>query len=91
LTSSQTSLASARSLAYLAGDSGIRVNAICPDLVGTPLALAMGEEVMAGSRASQSVLTPEEVAAWVVRIIEDASRAGAILEITKAEGDTYAE
>jgi len=48
-----------RSLASLAGDSGIRVNAICPALVDTPLALAMGEEVIAGLRASQSVLTPK--------------------------------
>lgn len=80
-----------RSLGYLAGDSGIRVNAICPELVDTPLALAMGEEVMAGLRASQSVLTPEEIAEWVVRFVEDDSRAGAILQITMAEGGTYVE
>jgi 15-hydroxyprostaglandin dehydrogenase (NAD) len=80
-----------RSLASLAGDPCIRVNAICPELVDTPLALAMGEEVMAELRASQSVLTPEEVAEWVVRLVEDDSRAGAILQITKAEGGTYVE
>jgi NAD(P)-dependent dehydrogenase (short-subunit alcohol dehydrogenase family) len=72
----------------------IRVNAICPELVDTPLGLAMGgkvmtEEVMAGLRVSQSVLTPEEIADWVVRVIADDSRAGAILEITKAAGGTY--
>jgi len=80
-----------RSLASLAGDCGIRVNAICPELVDTPLALAMGEEQMAALRASQSVLTPEEVAAWVVRLVEDDSRAGAIVQITKAEGGIYVE
>jgi NAD(P)-dependent dehydrogenase (short-subunit alcohol dehydrogenase family) len=85
-----------RSLASLAGDCRIRVNAICPELVDTPLGLAMGEKVMAvaemaGLRASRSVLTPEEVAEWVVRVVEDDSRAGAILEITKAGGGTYVE
>jgi 15-hydroxyprostaglandin dehydrogenase (NAD) len=78
-----------RSLANLAVDYGIRVNAICPELVDTPLALGMGEEVMADLRASQSVLTPEEVAHCVIRLIEDDSRAGSILKITKADGVEY--
>jgi NAD(P)-dependent dehydrogenase (short-subunit alcohol dehydrogenase family) len=48
-----------RSLAGLVGDSGIRVNAICPEPVDTPLgAKVMAEEEMAELRASQSVLTP---------------------------------
>jgi 3-oxoacyl-[acyl-carrier protein] reductase len=85
-----------RSLAKLAGDSGIRVNAICPELVDTPLGVAMGQKVMAAEamaelRASQSVLTPEDVAEWVVRLAGDDSRAGAILQLTKAEGGTYIE
>jgi 15-hydroxyprostaglandin dehydrogenase (NAD) len=85
-----------RSLAGLAGDSGIRVNAICPELVDTPMGLAMAEkatarEVLAGMLASQSVLTPEEVAEWIVRVVEDDSRAGAILRVTKAEGGSYVE
>jgi 15-hydroxyprostaglandin dehydrogenase (NAD) len=83
-----------RSLAGLAGDRGIRVNAVCPELVDTPLGVAMGQkemtpQEMAALRASQSVLTPEDVAEWVVRLVEDDSRSGAILQLTKAEGGTY--
>jgi 15-hydroxyprostaglandin dehydrogenase (NAD) len=80
-----------RSLANLAVDDGVRVNAICPELVDTPLALGMGEEVMAELRASQRVLAPEEVADCVIRLIEDDSRAGSILQITKADGVEYVE
>jgi len=85
-----------RSLASLAGDSGIRVSAICPELVDTPLGVAMGQKVMAAQeiaalRAAQSVLTPEDVAEWVVRLAEDDGRTGAILQLTKAEGGTYIE
>lgn len=79
-----------RSLADLA-DEGIRVNAICPELVDTPLALAMGEDVMAELRASQSVLTPGDVADCVVRLVEDDSQAGSILQITKAGGATFVD
>jgi 15-hydroxyprostaglandin dehydrogenase (NAD) len=83
-----------RSLAYLAGDGAIRVNAICPELVDTPLGATMGgkvltEAAMAQLRASHSVLTPEDVAKWVVRLIEDDTRAGAILQLTKADGGIY--
>jgi 15-hydroxyprostaglandin dehydrogenase (NAD) len=85
-----------RSLAYLADDCGIRVSAVCPELVDTPLGAAMGGkemtvQEMAELRASRSVLTPDEVAEWVVRIVQDDSRAGAVLQVTKAEGGSYVE
>jgi hypothetical protein len=46
---------------------------------------------MAELRASRRILTPEEVAEWVIRLVEDDSRAGATLQLTKAEGGTYVE
>jgi acetyl-CoA carboxylase alpha subunit len=53
------------------------------------MALAMGDDVLAELRASGSILTPEDVAAWVVHLIEDDSRAGAVLQITSADGATF--
>ena len=78
-----------RSLAPLADQWGIRVNAICPELVDTPLAAAgMGEEAMADARASDSVLRPQDVADQVVALVEDDKRAGAVLQLTKTDGAT---
>jgi NAD(P)-dependent dehydrogenase (short-subunit alcohol dehydrogenase family) len=80
-----------RSLADLADESAVRVNAICPELVDTPLALAMGDDVLAELRADGRILAPEDIAACVVRLIEDDTRAGAILQITKADGATFVD
>jgi 15-hydroxyprostaglandin dehydrogenase (NAD) len=80
-----------RALENLAQEWGIRVNAICPELVDTPLALAMGEDVMADLRASQSVLTPDEVADCVIALVDDDTRSGAIMQITKTDGVSYAD
>jgi NAD(P)-dependent dehydrogenase (short-subunit alcohol dehydrogenase family) len=82
-------IAFTRSLAFLADDCGIRVNAICPELVDTPLGAAVVTAAeMSDLRASQSVLTPQDVAEWAVRLIENDAR-GAVLQLTKAEGGTY--
>jgi 15-hydroxyprostaglandin dehydrogenase (NAD) len=80
-----------RSLGHLAADSGIRVNAICPELVDTPMALAMGDDALAELRASGNILAPEDIGACVVHLIEDDSRAGAILRITIADGATFVD
>ena len=81
-----------RALAGLGGECGIRVNAICPELVDTAMGrAAVTDEVVADLRASHGVLMPEDVAEWVVRIVQDDSRAGAVLQLTKAEGGSYVE
>jgi NAD(P)-dependent dehydrogenase (short-subunit alcohol dehydrogenase family) len=74
-----------RALAGLA-EEGIRVNAVCPELVDTPLAVAMGEEVMAELRANDAVLRPEEIAAAVLDLVEDRGQVGAVVEITRGGG-----
>jgi 15-hydroxyprostaglandin dehydrogenase (NAD) len=78
-----------RSLGYLAEESGIRVNAICPELVDTPMALELGEEQLGELRRSGSILTPEDIAAGVVELIEDDSRSGAVMQVTSSGGREY--
>jgi hypothetical protein len=51
----------------------------------------MGEDVMAELRASQSVLTPDEIATCVVALIDDDSRSGAIMQVTKADGVSFVD
>jgi len=78
-----------RSLAYLAEESNIRVNTICPELVDTPMALALGEESLKELRKTGGILRPEDIAASVVELIEDDSRAGAVMSITTRAGREY--
>ena len=78
-----------RSLGYLAEESSIRVNAICPELVDTPLALWLGEEQLGELRRSGDILTPEEIAACVVELIEDDARFGEVMQITSSGGREY--
>src|SRR5918999_397307 len=78
-----------RSLGYLAEESGIRVNAICPELVDTPMALELGEEQLGELRSSGGILTPEDIAAGVVELIEDDSRSGAVMQVTSPGGREY--
>ena len=63
-----------RSLGYLAEESAIRVNAICPELVDTPMAHVLGGEQLEELRRSGSILTPEDIAAGVVELVEDDER-----------------
>lgn len=80
-----------RSLAYLALDSRIRVNAICPSYVDTPLVRRGGEERMNEVAATVGgILQPEDIAAGVVELIEDDSRAGAIMRVTVRGGRDFA-
>ncbi len=80
-----------RSLGYLALESGIRVNAICPSFVDTPLVRRNGEERMQ-EMAQQvgGILQPEDIAAGVIELVEDDSRAGAIMRVTVRGGRDYA-
>jgi NAD(P)-dependent dehydrogenase (short-subunit alcohol dehydrogenase family) len=80
-----------RALGDLAADSGIRVNAVCPELVDTPMALGMGEDVLTDLREAGTILAPEDVAASVIQLVEDDTRAGAIVRITCADGATYVD
>ena len=79
-----------RSLAYLAEESNIRVNAICPELVDTPMALGLGEESLEKLRTAGGSLMPEDIAAGVVELIEDDSRFGAVMQVTILGGREYA-
>ena len=79
-----------RSLAYLAKDCNIRVNAICPEIVDTPMASGLGEEVLEELRRKGGILKPEDIAAGVVQLVEDDSCAGAIMRITVRGGRDFA-
>jgi len=78
-----------RSLAYLAEEFNIRVNAICPEIVDTPMAFGLGEERLKELRMAGGILMPEDIAAGVVELIEDDSRAGAVMRITVRGGREY--
>ena len=78
-----------RSLGYLAAE-GIRVNAICPSFTDTPMVRAAGEAVMdAMRREVGGLLKPELIAEGVLKLIEDDSRAGAVMRATYRKGLDY--
>ena len=80
-----------RSLAYLAPEQRIRVNAICPTFTDTPLVRRAGDErVEALKLQVGGILQPEDIAAGVIELIEDDSRAGAIMRVTVRGGRDYA-
>lgn len=80
-----------RSLADLADRDGIRVNAVCPELVDTAMAQAMGEETVRELRKMGGILPPERIADAIVALVEDDERAGAILQVTVEGGATYVD
>ncbi|MCI0889659.1 MAG: SDR family NAD(P)-dependent oxidoreductase [Chloroflexi bacterium] len=79
-----------RSLGYLAAE-GIRVNAICPTFTNTPLVQAAGEAAMEAMKQEVGgILQPEDVAAGVLELINDDSRAGSVMRVTVRKGLDYA-
>ena len=79
-----------RSLAYLALESNIRVNAICPTFTDTPLVRRSGDaRVEEMKRQIGGILQPEDIAAGVIELVEDDSRAGAVMRCT-IRGRDYA-
>jgi NAD(P)-dependent dehydrogenase (short-subunit alcohol dehydrogenase family) len=77
-----------RALATLAEREGIRVNAVCPELVDTPMALAMGADTLNELRDAGSLLAPGQVAETIIDLITDDHRAGAIVRLTRTAGAT---
>src|SRR5204863_5618625 len=79
-----------RSLAHLAAEANIRVNAICPEIVDTPMARGLGEERLEEARRAGQILRPEDIAAGVVELIEDDTRCGAVMTVTIRGGREFA-
>lgn len=79
-----------RSLAHLKDTDGIRVNAVCPSFVDTPLLGDMDTEQLAEMTARLGLLQPAQVADGVLELVRDESRAGAIMRVTAARGIDYA-
>jgi len=79
-----------RSLGYLAAE-GIRVNAICPSFTDTPMVRAAGDAAMEMMKQEVGgILQPEDIAAGVLKLIEDDSRAGAVMRVTVRNGHDFA-
>lgn len=80
-----------RSLAYLAEECDVRVNAICPSYVDTPLVRSAGDEAVEEvSRQVGGIMQPEDVALGLIELVEDDTRAGAIMRVTIRGGRDYA-
>jgi NAD(P)-dependent dehydrogenase (short-subunit alcohol dehydrogenase family) len=79
-----------RSLKYFHEEANIRVNAICPSFVDTPLVWRDGPERVAMMTAQMELLTPETVAQGLVELVQDESRAGAVMRVTSQRGIDYA-
>jgi NAD(P)-dependent dehydrogenase (short-subunit alcohol dehydrogenase family) len=79
-----------RSLAHLASE-GIRVNAVCPTFTDTPMVRVAGEQAIEFMKQEVGgILQPEDVAAGVIELVRDDSRAGAVMRVTVRRGLDYA-
>jgi 15-hydroxyprostaglandin dehydrogenase (NAD) len=79
-----------RSLAFLLEEANIRVNAICPSFVDTPLFWRAGPEGVAALSSQPGLLSPEMVAQGLVELVHDDRRAGAVMRVTHQRGIDYA-
>ncbi len=79
-----------RALAYLHEDANVRVNAICPEIVATPMTRSGVDEQIDEMIRRGEILMPEEIAAALVELIEDDSRFGAVMKVTIQGGREYA-
>ncbi len=79
-----------RSLKYLYEEANIRVNAICPSFVDTPLVRRDGPERVAALAGEMGLLQPELVAQGLIDLVTDDSRAGAVMRVTSQKGIDYA-
>ncbi|HLZ72235.1 MAG TPA: SDR family NAD(P)-dependent oxidoreductase [Dehalococcoidia bacterium] len=79
-----------RSLKYLYEEANIRVNAICPSFVDTPLVQREGPERLAALSGGLPMLKPELVAQGLIELVTDDSRAGAVMRVTSQKGIDYA-
>jgi len=78
-----------RSMVHL-GTEGIRVNVICPQYTDTPMVRAGGEAAMEFMRREVGgILVPEQIADGVLMLIEDDTKAGAVMRVTFRKGIEY--
>jgi len=78
--------------APLAEAWGVRVNAVLPGLVNTPILLTTGDgelaEYMTPVLANNVPMEPEDIAAAVIGLIEDDARVGELACVTNADPQT---
>ncbi len=83
-----------RSLAYLKDDVNVRVCAICPSYIDTPLLWQGTEEQRRRTHETAAAiggpLSAEMVADGLLQLVRDDSRAGAIMRVTPQRGIDYA-
>lgn len=79
-----------RSLAHLHHDMNIRVNAICPSFVDTPLVWRAGPERVQALTAQAGILQPELIAEGMIQLVNDDTKYGAIMRVTPQRGIDYA-